>query len=497
MSASSPASPPRIVVNGRQLRDIIEDLRAAFLASNSPPTFFRRGDQLCRFEPAVSPDVRPVRFEALYGEVARRSNWVAETFNEDGDVEDRDARPDRDAVRDLIGNPDPQLPPLERIVSSPVFASDGSLIFQPGYDRQAGIYLVSNGSALPSALRRPTSADVEAAKALILDDLLVDFPFHDQASRAHTLALLLLHPARGLIEGPTPLHMIESSTPGIGKGLLASLAWTIPGERCATTAFSFGHGYAESEVARKLSALLFGGASFILIDNVADPIDSPHLASALTSTTWGDRQIKTSTAPSVPNHAIWIATGNNISTSTEIARRTIRIRLDAQQETPWTGRAFRHSNLPGWIAQNRPRLLEALVTLVQAWLDAGRPLGSKSLGSFESWSSVMGGILDVAEVSGFLEHRMPVDTEREELEAIMALWWATFGPKPVKVGELLKAIGGAKLPCRALRSSSEPGRLAELGNYLAQRRDRIVDGKKIEQSRDSHSKTSIYRLVQP
>jgi len=48
----------------------------------------------------------------------------------------------------------------------------------------------------------------EAALALILDELLVDFPFVSKADMAHALALMLLGFVRDLIDGPTPLSWI-------------------------------------------------------------------------------------------------------------------------------------------------------------------------------------------------------------------------------------------------------------------------------------------------
>jgi len=58
----------------------------------------------------------------------------------------------------------------------------------------------------------------------LLDELLIDFPFADEASRANALALLLLPYVRPLIVGPTPLHLITAPTQGTGKDLLAQLA---------------------------------------------------------------------------------------------------------------------------------------------------------------------------------------------------------------------------------------------------------------------------------
>ena len=45
----------------------------------------------------------------------------------------------------------------------------------------------------------------------------------DNADLANAVAAFILRFVRLLIEGPTPLHLIESPTPGSGKGLLADV----------------------------------------------------------------------------------------------------------------------------------------------------------------------------------------------------------------------------------------------------------------------------------
>src|SRR5215475_1668179 len=92
----------------------------------------------------------------------------------------------------------------------------------PGYHAAARIYYDPKaGAVVPPVPDEPTAADLDRARALVLDDLLVDFPFVSDADRAHAVALFLLPFVRELISGPTPLHLIEAPTMGSGKGLLA------------------------------------------------------------------------------------------------------------------------------------------------------------------------------------------------------------------------------------------------------------------------------------
>jgi hypothetical protein len=70
----------------------------------------------------------------------------------------------------------------------------------------------------------PTAGEIAAARGLIVDDLLGEFPFTSPAERAHAVALLLLGFLRAMIDGPTPLHLIEKPAPGTGAATSTTMA---------------------------------------------------------------------------------------------------------------------------------------------------------------------------------------------------------------------------------------------------------------------------------
>jgi hypothetical protein len=71
---------------------------------------------------------------------------------------------------------------------------------------------------------------------------------------------------------------------------------------------------------------------------------------------------------------------------------------------PWQRVGFRHPNLKQWVHDHRGELLAALLTVARAWFVAGPPSSPTAppLGSFESWATIVGGILGHAGISGFL-----------------------------------------------------------------------------------------------
>ena len=230
----------------------------------------------------------------------------------------------------------------------------------------------------------------------------------------------------------------------------------------------------EDEWRKRLTAKLREIPSILLIDNLRRQLDASSVAAALTAPYWEDRVLGKSEMVRFPIRCVWIATGNNPQFSNEIARRMVRIRLDPHEDQPWLREGFRHPNLLAWVWQNRARLVAACLTLGRAWIAAGMPRHQKTIGSFEGWAEVMGGILEVAGVPGFLGNLKEM-YERADAEG--AVWRGFVG---AMVGALRHAeVGVADLFELALQSElrlargDERAKRTSLGQALGRMRDRI------------------------
>ena len=115
----------------------------------------------------------------------------------------------------------------------------------------------------------------------------------------------------------------------------------------------------EDEWRKRITAKLRTGAAYALIDNLRNRLDSAAVSSAITATTWEDRLLGVSNVIRLPVRCVWLGTGNNVALSNEIARRTVRSRLDAKRDQPWRGRNFKHPDLRGWLRENRGELVWA------------------------------------------------------------------------------------------------------------------------------------------
>lgn len=160
-----------------------------------------------------------------------------------------------------------------------------------------------------------------------------------------------------------------------------------------------------------------------------------------------------------------------------MARRSIRIRLDAKRDRPWTREEFKHKNLVVFARGCRIDLIWSVLTLVQAWLAAGRPRAAELpvLGMFTEWAETIGGILAHAGVSGFLgnleEFYEASDTEGETWRVFIKAWWWNFLDRAVGVADLFETAQDLDPPL-PLGDGGERSQKTRLGKHLAGMRDR-------------------------
>ncbi len=477
-----PTAYPSIVVNNRQMRSIVFDSWGVLLAANhKSPEIFLRSGKLVR----VNFLTKPPRIDAIdpvymHGLLIRKADWVRHVENAV-----LDAVPPRDVSRDMVAAPDASLPGLEIVTSIPIYAPDGDLLLQSGYHPKAATWHApAKDLKLPTLPDPPTAQDIAKARSLIIDDLLLDFPFEGDADRAHVVAALLLPFVRCMIDSPSPLHVIEAPEAGTGKGLLSDvISSVITGSSAAITTLPSQ----EDEIRKKITTLLATGRDVILWDNVSGVVGSASLAAALTSRQWEDRKLGESVSLNLPNTCLWLLTGNNPRLSKEIARRAIRIRLDSGLENPADRptSAFKHPELLSWVRENRSELIAALLVLVRAWLAAGSPEWSgRSIGSFESWARVIGGILSTAGINGFLGNvdklREQADIESTELRAFVEEWHRQYKSMEVKPSDLNGLCEREGLLLAKRGDKGERSQVIRLGKVLGGIKERIFGGLRVK-----------------
>ncbi len=433
---------PEIAVTDRQMRSVSDDIVRVLHETNDPPRLLVRGGQLVRIREDENgqPFIELLDESRLLGIANRAVDFV--TIGRQG--QGRAANAPHTVLRDVLVRGDWPYPPLVGLTQCPVVRPDGGIVEAPGYDAPTRLVYVAQSRLVMRAVSPEPDADELAEAVRQIDDLLADFPFDGDASRANMIALLLEPLLRPGIDGPVPLALIDATSFGTGKSLLCEvLALLATGHPAAMTTAPGS----EDEMRKRITAMLLAGAEFVFIDNIVGQLRSESLAAAITATSWKDRLLGRSEMLELPQRAMWVATGNNIQVRGDLPRRCFWVRLDAKTARPWLRGEFRHPSLAAWVTAHRGELLHALLTLCRAWWAAGQPPGDVgTLGTFEEWTRVTGGILQYAGIDGFLGNldRMyeEVDSEADQWEAFLAVWRETFS-EPVTTAQLREALQDA------------------------------------------------------
>jgi bifunctional DNA primase/polymerase-like protein len=460
----------RINAGDKNLPRITNQAWQALDTSDDRSAIYRRGGEIVRLEQSDDGEVFPQPLDQyrMVHELSRNAHWYQIVRGKE-----KDASPPLAVARDMLSNPAPPLRKLYRIVQAPVFGLNGSLQTESGYHvGSSTFYAPKEGLDIPGVSDSPSVSEVQKAISLIQDELLVDFPFAGDAERAHAIGLFLLPYVRDLIVGPTPLHLIEKPRAGTGGTLLANILMSpVLGTLSAMAAPNN-----DEEWRKRITAHLRSGPEAFFIDNVRR-LESPSLSAALTAVSWNDRILGNSSVAHFPVRCIWIATGNNPKLSVEVARRVVRIRLESPEDRPWLRTEFKHRHIEAWAREHRGELIWAALTLVRNWQAKGSPRPDEPrLGSYETWSAVIGGILAAAGGKSFLANMnemvdLAEEEDESEYQAFIEAWWRRHGETPLAAIELVDIAEENGL-LGSIQSGSK-ARAISVGKRLSSIRGRI------------------------
>lgn len=401
--------------------------------------------------------------------------------------------------------------PLRAVSDIPILHSDGSIFQTAGYDSQSGVLYEPSAEfpCVPDNLTKDCA--IRAAHELL--DPVCDFHFERPEHRAAWLASILTVVARFGFSGPAPLFLFDANVRGAGKGLLTQVNGRIVLGR-EIPVFSYAHN--TEEMRKKITCVAIAGDRLVLLDNLAGKFGNDALDRALTSTAWKDRILGRSELVELPLQATWYATGNNVAVAADTTRRIIHIRLDVLKEHPEDRIDFVHPHLLEWVMQNRGRLLCSAMTIIAAFIRAGRPPQNLSaFGSFEEWSGLIReAIVWTGQPDPCLTRTRLVeysDTGTDTLGQLIVAW-RKYDPsaKGVVVADLLTALYPRdNLPnddvSVEMRAAIEefcgcpPGKVPasrQLGNKLRAVRRRVIDGCMLDiNAREKRRGGAVWRVL--
>jgi len=260
---------------------------------------------------------------------------------------------------------------------------DGSILDQQGYDPRTHLYLESE-IVLPLLSKSPTRDDAERAVHL-LEDLLSEFPFVNNASKSVALSAIISAVARNMFD-VVPAHGARAPTAGTGKSYLFDVAAAILlGERCPVISLSSD---SEGETEKRIVGMALSGHQIIHLDNVNGTLGGDALCQLIERPTCELRPLGQSALARVDNRAIIFFNGNNCHVRGDMTRRVLLAELDARMEKP-AEREFT-GNPVAKVMADRGKYIAACMTILRAYIAAGRPKQSfPPMNSFGEWSGTV------------------------------------------------------------------------------------------------------------
>jgi putative DNA primase/helicase len=465
---------PSFNISVEQRSDIRNAASEVLIARNEetdPPLLYNRGGSVAKID-----DSRIEMLQTI--DMLQELEDIAAWFSGTGKVPSASSPPS--TLAQMLLRPGSfvrALPPLDSIANAPTFSVDGEFETEPGYHRASrSFYVPTPGLVIPAVSANPTADERTQARENIFD-ILRDFPFVNDHARANAIAMLMLGFIRPMLEGEdAPMHVFDAPVAGTGKGRLANvLSIIITGNTLPVTPEAEN----EAEWRKKIFAMMLESRPILAFDNLNARLSSETLCTLLTGGGLTDRILGQSKMSYVKTQSILVGTGNNVTVSDEIVRRTVRTRIAYEGGSPLGRTGFKYPNLLGYVRENRGELIWSVATLVRAWIADGRPKSGFRKDSFETWSEIMGGILATAGIQGLAYidpswSQSKADPETGALDRFVMGWWSWFKDQPVKVAQLFDKGLGVDLSLSITGQRTEFTVKRALGIFVQKRRDRWI-----------------------
>jgi putative DNA primase/helicase len=372
----------------------------------------------------------------LRGELCKAAHWKRYNIRQQNWAP---ANPPDNVVQLILANyGNWKLPAVAGVITTPTIRPDGTILSAEGYDPATRLYLMS-----PPRLSLPDSPSKEDAQAALklLDGLFDEFPFVDKPSRSVAHSALLTTVARGAFP-VTPMHAASSPMAGSGKSYLwDTVAVVATGQWCPVMTA----GPSPEETEKRLGSALMRGQALISIDNVNGELSGDALCQCIERPRIQVRILGRSQHFDNDARATTVlATGNNLTLTGDVVRRSLRCLLDPQVERP-EERKFNGSPVDVIMA-NRSKYIAAALTIVRAYILAGRPDLAPRLASFEAWSDTVRSSLiwlgrdDPAKT---IDRSRQDDPELVLLRQMLCAWRDELGvgkPNKYKASDIIKMV---------------------------------------------------------
>ena len=488
------AARPLIRLSGAEFSNIIKQLEEII-----SPYVYTQGGHLARTSEAHSDGAIQRNADALML-IPATSGWARIRFGELADFLKYVARQDEwvpvaPSIEHIGAFMDRGswtiLRPLDAIARAPFLRPDGSICDTEGYDPSSRTLYVPS-TTYPPIPEHPTRDDALAALARLREPF-SEFPWKEGASESTFLSHVLAEAARLAMER-CPMYFYDAPMAGTGKSTLQEMAARIVhGTEPALRPWVAD----EDEIRKSLYACLMAGDRSIWFDNVPDGVKvrSSVLEAFLTSAVWKDRKLGESVTSAISNKTVLVASGNNLTPVSALARRSLVIRLDANTEH-LRDRVFKIANPRRYVMEHRAQLLVDALTIIKAYLAvsvAGMPV---TLPSFEDWSRLAREpLLWLGMDDPVVTQINETDDENHNIAPIFEKLVANFGERTFTAGDMARIVGSLSDEHNELSDAlmqmgcAEPNNPIKVGYWLRASKDKIGGGVKLVH--DGHSKHGV------
>jgi hypothetical protein len=490
---------PQILVADGRVLEIITAAEEAMLAAPNQPVYQRSGALVRLLRLPKAKTTQGVRRPAGALVIERvTSEWLRCRMAETATYVKRDGRrknlvPTDPLIRHAAAlasrSGEWRFPNLHATVEAPTLRLDGSILQTPGYDSQTGLYFEA-ADTFPPIPENPSRAEAQIALREV-GVMLADFPFVDGAATSVAFAAILTGLVRRSL--PTaPMFVFDAPSRGSGKTLLARVVSIVSTGREPTTSSFTGDA---DEERKRIVSLLAVGDPVICVDNISRPLEGDALCSVLTSPEFHDRRLGTNEMLRVTTCATWLGTGNNVVVRGDMATRVLIGRIDPGVENP-EEREF-DVNLIEFLATYRPRVVACALTMLRAYVAAGRPRQPiKPFGRFEVWSDLVRATLvwlGCEDPCAVCEQLKRSDPETEALAAVLAALDKQFpNGQEFSTAQIIEAVrrsaqaaayGSPASPLQTALEDALPRgdvRSRSLGMWFHWKKDRLVNGLRLQ-----------------
>ena len=380
------------------------------------------------------------------------------------------------------------LRPIDALARAPFLRPDGSICDIEGYDATSRTLYIPS-IVYPPIPKAPTRDDALAALVRMREPF-NEFPWKEAASESAFLSHILAEAARLAMER-CPMYFYDAPMAGTGKSTLQEMAARIVhGTEPALRPWVAD----EDELRKSLYACLMAGDRSIWFDNVPDGVKvrSSVLEAFLTSAVWKDRKLGESMTTAIPNKTVLVASGNNLTPVSALARRSLVIRLDANTEH-LRERVFKIANPRRHVMERRGQMLIDALTIIKAYLlTGGKEQMPVALPSFEDWSRLARDpLIWLGLADPVVTQLNETDDESQPLGPIFEKLAANFGERTFTAGDMARVVGSLSDEKNELSDAlmqmgcMEPNNPIKIGYWLRASKDKIGSGLKLVH--DGHS----------